>query len=103
LEGNSDVTSHDFLSILANYPSHLLRSVKGWLDSICRQKQRPFHVQKPVMRVAIRMHSSFGRRDASIESLDILDTLWTRLSSRKDCASLWLQFRLRVVVRVGQG
>jgi hypothetical protein len=61
LEGNSDVTSRDFLSILANYPSYLLRSVKGWLDSICRKKQRPLHVQKSVMRVAIRMHGFFSR------------------------------------------
>jgi hypothetical protein len=61
LEGNSDVTSRDFLAILANYPSHLLQSVKGWLDSTCRKKQRPLHVQKSVVRVAIRMHSLSSR------------------------------------------
>jgi hypothetical protein len=61
LEGNSDVTIRDLLSILTNYPSHLLQSVKDWLDSICRKKQRPLHVQKSVMRVAIRLHSAFGR------------------------------------------
>jgi hypothetical protein len=61
LEGNSGVTIHDLLSILTKIRSHLLQLVKGWLDGICRKKERPLRVQKSVVRVAIRMHSPFGR------------------------------------------
>jgi len=59
-----------------------------------------FHPKWKVMsRRLIEMHSVFREQEVSIESRNIIISLWPRVSSRKDCAFKWLWHRLYVIVR----
>lgn len=52
-------------------------------------------VQRYITQVAIKMHSSVSKHEASSESRDTIGSLWIYLPSRSYCALLW-HYRRRI-------